>query len=537
MKGLLQWHLGFLAAGTYLQSVIADLDGRLADTTKLLTNGKYNPDFHLPSDYDYCHPPAHPVDDYKPMPDAELRFVQYIFRHGDRTPSNYPPHANEDWQCRPQDEISYFTGGYDFDPKSNSTDNPNTGERLPDTVEFQNVVYHPKDSLFPDIMTGTCAPAQLTERGMAQLRQVGKQLRSVYVDGETGFLSSVLPKGNSTSEDYTGKTSPFSLNPGQEIFLRTTELPRTQASAQALITGLYLESDSREKGARVHRVIQPEKVETMYPQVKRCPRIEELEELMSKDTPVQDYRKQQQELTDRLVDNLMDVSKQFPHFQYVAYTDILLPYYCHNKELPVKNRDQVTREDVKQILDNLSWETGYLHNHSTYGQEYLTLTGGWFIRDLSQRWDANFPHSEDASSAVQQADTSIGPKFEFYSGHDSSVTPLLAALGSKQLVWPSYASGLAFEFWQKKDGEVYVRVLYNGKVLDSVHDLEEMPLEKFRSLMSKYIPVSFDQCKGDEESQSKGNSNTASSRTVAVSTSSLVLLLLSVGVMQSINRI
>ncbi|KAJ1652320.1 hypothetical protein IWQ61_007316 [Dispira simplex] len=536
MKIILQWHLGFVTAGIYIQSVVAHIDSPSEDTIKLLINGKYNPDFHLPGDYDYCHPPAYPVDDYKAMPDAELKFVQYILRHGDRTPSNYPPHVKEDWQCRPQDEISYFTGGYDFDPRFNTTESPNTGKRLPNTVEFQNVVYHPKDSLFPDIMTGTCAPAQLTERGMAQLRRVGEQLRSVYVDGETKLLSGVLPKGNPASEYYTGKTSPFSLNPGQEIFLRTTELPRTQASAQALITGLYLDNNNREKGARIHRVVQPTKVETMYPQVERCPRIEELEELMSKDTSVQEYRKHQQELSDRLVNNLMDVSKQFPHFQYVAYTDILLPYYCHNKELPVKNRDQVTSKDVKQILDNLSWETSYLYNHTTYGQEYLTLNGGWFIRDLSQRWGAKFPRGEDPSPAVQQADTSLEPKFEFYSGHDSSLTPLLAILGSKQLVWPSYASGLAFEFWQKKDGEVYVRVLYNGKVLDSVHDLGEIRLEEFRNLMDKYIPVSFDQCKGDGNSQSKGKGNTASSSTTAVNTYSLILLLLSVDVMQLMSR-
>lgn len=43
-------------------------------------------------------------------------------------------------------------------------------------------------------------------------------------------------------------------------------------------------------------------------------------------------------------------------------------------------------------------------------------------------------------------------KFALFSGHDTVVAPLLAALGAYDCRWPPYASHVAFELWSKPPG-------------------------------------------------------------------------------------
>jgi hypothetical protein len=45
-----------------------------------------------------------------------------------------------------------------------------------------------------------------------------------------------------------------------------------------------------------------------------------------------------------------------------------------------------------------------------------------------------------------------------YSGHDSSLMPLLAALGQPVQDWPPYLSSLALELWRQPSGKHYVKV-------------------------------------------------------------------------------
>ena len=51
-----------------------------------------------------------------------------------------------------------------------------------------------------------------------------------------------------------------------------------------------------------------------------------------------------------------------------------------------------------------------------------------------------------------------------YSGHDTTVTPLLIALDIFDNKWPQYAADLRFELYDNTKGEHYVKILYCGKV-------------------------------------------------------------------------
>jgi len=55
----------------------------------------------------------------------------------------------------------------------------------------------------------------------------------------------------------------------------------------------------------------------------------------------------------------------------------------------------------------------------------------------------------------------------WYSGHDSTIAPLTAAMGISDGYWPPYASYVLLEVWTSKDdpSDRYLRTIYNGKVV------------------------------------------------------------------------
>jgi hypothetical protein len=67
----------------------------------------------------------------------------------------------------------------------------------------------------------------------------------------------------------------------------------------------------------------------------------------------------------------------------------------------------------------------------------------------------------DGDSSNSGASSSASPaatRMFLYSGHDSSLMPLLAALGKEVRGWPPYLSSLALELWRRPTGQHYVKV-------------------------------------------------------------------------------
>ena len=53
-----------------------------------------------------------------------------------------------------------------------------------------------------------------------------------------------------------------------------------------------------------------------------------------------------------------------------------------------------------------------------------------------------------------------------FSGHDTTLMPLLVALGYDFVDWPPFMSNLIFElFWCKEEKKHYVRIMFNKKVV------------------------------------------------------------------------
>lgn len=68
------------------------------------------------------------------------------------------------------------------------------------------------------------------------------------------------------------------------------------------------------------------------------------------------------------------------------------------------------------------------------------------------------------SSSSVSSSSSV-PRLFLYSGHDTTLMPLLRALGQPVTEWPAFASHVTVELWEVR-GSYYVQVLYDDKVIN-----------------------------------------------------------------------
>lgn len=76
------------------------------------------------------------------------------------------------------------------------------------------------------------------------------------------------------------------------------------------------------------------------------------------------------------------------------------------------------------------------------------------------------------NTSARKSNLSSAPLFVLYSGHDNTITPLIAALGLEDRVWPGYATRLVFELYKQAytpqvKGQYFLRILLNGKPVTS----------------------------------------------------------------------
>ncbi|KAK7683555.1 hypothetical protein QCA50_013390 [Cerrena zonata] len=157
-------------------------------------------------------PGAHPLDvDNYPVapPDLKLEQVHIYVRHGERTPvgvrmASPPASIPEHW--------SLCTTARRFRASvANTLSGPHDDEQLP----LRKVVERPDGT----VVEGECLLGELTDLGRQTTYDFGHSLRRLYVD-RLGFL-------------------PDKVRGNDEVYFRTTNMPRTTESLQQIIHGLY----------------------------------------------------------------------------------------------------------------------------------------------------------------------------------------------------------------------------------------------------------------------------------------------------------
>ncbi|KAG0264282.1 Lysophosphatidic acid phosphatase type 6, partial [Linnemannia exigua] len=81
--------------------------------------------------------------------------------------------------------------------------------------------------------------------------------------------------------------------------------------------------------------------------------------------------------------------------------------------------------------------------------------------------------------------------FSLYSGHDTTLLPLLGILDSLDMRWPPYMSNILIELWETPSSESYIRVIYNNRIVATKSnwcDLSWCPLQTFLAYLEKFLP-------------------------------------------------
>lgn len=161
-----------------------------------------------------------------------------------------------------------------------------------------------------------------------------------------------------------------------------------------------------------------------------CPRIAQLRAHIEKSS----------EVLKRLKDDNDDFSKQLTRIlgaekPWSGFMDTVLPRICHNKPLQCRvdgnvgsENNCITESIANRILDNVAIQTTEMYRDAQGVFDVLRLGMG--------------PLSSDIKENLLAAKADGKVRLSFYSGHDTTILPLLGLFDAEDMRWPAYVSSL-----------------------------------------------------------------------------------------------
>lgn len=166
-----------------------------------------------------------------------------------------------------------------------------------------------------------------------------------------------------------------------------------------------------------------------------CPRISQLRSNIEKSS----------EVLQRLKDDNLDFSKQLTRIlgtkkSWSGFMDTVLPRVCHSKPLQCREdgnegdaNNCITETIANRILDNVAIQSTEMYRDAEGVFDVLRLGMG--------------PLSSDIKENLLTAKAQGKVRLSFYSGHDTTVLPLLGLFDAEDMRWPPYVSTLS-RTWQ-----------------------------------------------------------------------------------------
>jgi len=449
--------------------------------------------------YSYCGANSISVDTYVvPTTSSgepfKLRSLQLVARHGDRSPVNILPYYDVAYeQCDNTATLGVVVGG----GKVQQSGSMKRRRPLGNASGFRMMEEHPwmdhvsiTNPFAQRLWQGNCMTGQLTARGQEQLQEIGAAMRSVYVD-KLGYLP----------QTYSRKSTSF--------FLRSTDVWRTRQSAQSLLSGLWPVSEEElAKNDPIDSTIPfysfPQEVETMYNNAAACDALAKLQHEMQNESAWKKHLDVPQVWAE--LDRVMGIGGMATfHSTFGSTMDNFYTRQCHDLPLPCarNNRSDCIQQELADfVYGQGDWEYQYLYNASPRSKQLARLGISAFMAVIRDTLIARATGSDEA------------PDFVYYSGHDSTIGPVLGALNITGFRWPPYASNMLFELWQDPsavDGaadhdaasSLSVRVVYNGVTLPiyAAGCCEDLcPFSQFVDYLNSIIPENLvELCSGSKD--------------------------------------
>ncbi|CAN9497670.1 unnamed protein product [Ophioblennius macclurei] len=356
----------------------------------------------------------------------ELKLVQVLFRHGARTPLKSIPDVMEvQWvptllEPPPHTHINYVVKDLQGGPQP------------PAPVE---------DSYRKNLLPGGSFPGQLTTVGMQQLYELGKRLRSRYIE-DNAFLSSTF--------------SPA------EVYVRSTNIVRTIESAKCLVAGLFHQKQTE----TVPILTTTGDSEILYPNYYGC----KLLKLLGS------HRWAESSTLPGIAADLQSIQSALgiaahQRVDFILIRDDMVARETHG--LPCPPALDCWREKVEQRAVDMVY-----HVYQPSNRENLQLCIGPLLHIMVKNMEEK----------VQGTSSEPNRKLFLYSAHDTTLIPCLMALGIFDMRWPPYAADVTLELHQhRQTNESFVKVSYIGKdqLLPGCSGVY-CPLQEFKKILSQY---------------------------------------------------
>jgi len=328
--------------------------------------------------------------------------VVALIRHGDRLPIE---------RCWANDHV--WTCNLNIEERSTSENASSVG-----VPRLHRKHYLNGEETFP----GGCMAGQLTKYGYDQHLVNGANLKSTY--------PSAFPASYSASSAY----------------VRSTDIPRTLQSAQALLRGIAPWSPAANNVTQFVDVYTVDaSKEWLYPNPGNCAKLGQYETEAKASAAYQSW-------VQSVLTPLVQAMSPFYGLPLASMPspinifDCLGAHVCH--KFPLPGGMPVALYD--RMVAAMEWEYNYIYNFPDRA-EYGRLAMGKLYYQI---W-MNF------IGALHEP-TNTEPQFKLFSAHDTSVMPFLNAIGAWDGKWAPYAALVQMELWTSENGgQPLVRWVYN----------------------------------------------------------------------------
>jgi len=357
---------------------------------------------------------------------------------------------------------------------------------------------------------GTCAVGQLLSEGYEQQIENGKMLKNAYVRDDTEALNQGVDAemmlwdfDQDADNNYENRAYE-----GKNMYFRSDDYQRTLVSGQVLLQELFdalikrhgahawktfgvdgnevLPTDTKPTFNPVIKVHTNDRdTDTLAPNHKICPRLDELEEEARSSTEYMAKFVNSDESIE-LKQKIEDLGGAERMEESDAAIDCLMTSMCTDRNLPdaLDDYNSVSRNDnsfFKQVADTALSKKTFVYDFNKSAYAKLAMTPLW-----SDILSNILTHTGIPLEELQQTWPDIRqypPKFALFSAHDTTIMGLLSSLDltSDLNKWPAYASMFLIELYSidtqylpqdlKQDTEdtfptnIAFRMIYNGEVV------------------------------------------------------------------------
>ena len=277
-----------------------------------------------------------------------------------------------------------------------------------------------------------CGEGQLTGQGAVQHIINGMHYAQHYLHQHQLF----------SSEDWD-----------QKYVIHSTEVSRTFQSAIAFTYGFLPEFDLSR--LQLYRASGLEFCEQrVLHGMCKCPGLDSLRQQAERECKMTNAEVQLfSALTKHVGEVVHLMGKKIPGPS--SLMDALSYLACHSIALPCNsNGTCLTAKTFETVWKLIDRKTRCLSQNDRYKDFAKSSMHGLLYRIV-----------RDFGIAAQNGST---PTFHLYSGHDTTVEPLITALELDNIVWPRFATTITFELYRHQSkGEHFIRVLRNGRDVTS----------------------------------------------------------------------